>query len=217
MIRGCQDDELLLGSRLLMINLDFVVLFKFVWSERVLAIIISAKVWMKSYLPLLQESNLNVSHSRDSIFYVENEDFRSKDPEWIFWTHTSCTLIYFDTLSPLSPVKVQFIFQLVKVAHKIQNCFFIINILSFHYFCFWAILTISYWAVQEVMSPKILVSLQSHSVIYCLELYPLSKVVVDLLFDIINRILLYPESSAAVHNDHVYNTSDSFHVWYSRL
>ncbi len=38
------------------------------------------------------------------------------------------------------------------------------------------------------------------------------KEVVDLPIVIVNRILSYSQSSAAVHTDHVYNISDSLHV-----
>ncbi len=47
----------------------------------------------------------------------------------------------FGSLSPWSPGKAQFISQIVKIAHKIQNCVYITSILSFHLFVsFWAIL-----------------------------------------------------------------------------
>ncbi len=106
--------------------------FFYFWIEIVLAIINSAKIGMISYLPLLQGSNLYVPHLNDSIFYVEIEILDPKifieDPE-----HIHIFLIYFETLSPLSPGKVQFIFKIVKIAHKIRNYLFIISILSFHY------------------------------------------------------------------------------------
>ncbi len=53
----------------------------------------------------------------------------------------------FDSLSPVSPGKAQFISQIVKIAHKIQNCVYITFISSFHYFnSFWAILTYHIWS-----------------------------------------------------------------------
>ncbi len=60
--------------------------------------------------------------------------WRSKRFDWRSWTHTSCSLIYFGSLSPLSPGKAQFISQIVKIAHRIQNCVCITSISSFHYF-----------------------------------------------------------------------------------
>ncbi len=35
---------------------------------------------------------------------------------------------------PLSPGEMQFISQIVRIAHEIQNCAYITSILSFHYF-----------------------------------------------------------------------------------
>ncbi len=53
----------------------------------------------------------------------------------------------FDSLLPLSPGKAQFISEIVKLAHKIQNCVYITFILSFHYFVsFWSILTYHIWS-----------------------------------------------------------------------
>ncbi len=69
-----------------------------------------------------------------------------EDPEFRYLT-------YFDTLSHR---KMQFISQLVNSANEIWNHLFIIYVLSFHYFCFWAVLSLSYilsstrpWFAQE--------------------------------------------------------------------
>ncbi len=146
---------------------------------------------MISYLPLLQGSNLSVPHSKDLVWYFEIYDFRSKDPDWRSWTHTSYSLIYVDNLSPSLPRKVQFISQKFKIAHKFQ--FFIMYLLSFHYFIsFWAHLTISdmeqykrLWAQGFCAS-----SLPLHY-IYFLGFYLVMKGVMDLPFVIVARILLY--------------------------
>ncbi len=82
----------------------FLVLSKFILTERVLAIINSAKIGMMSYLPLIQETNLHVPYLKVSIFLCWIEDFRSNDPDWRSWTHTSCSLIYL----PLSPTKAEY-------------------------------------------------------------------------------------------------------------
>ncbi len=80
-------------------------------------------------------------------FVLKLKIFRSKDPDWRFWTHTHCSLIYFETLSPLPPGEAQFISQIVKISHKAWNCVSITSILSFHYFVsFWAILLHHIWS-----------------------------------------------------------------------
>ncbi len=107
------------------------VLFKFFWTERVYAIINSAKIRMIFYMPLLQGWYLYGLYSKDWILYVEIEDFRAKGPDWRSSTYTCCCLIYFDTFSPLSPEKAWFISQIVRIAHKIRNCLFIIYVFCF--------------------------------------------------------------------------------------
>ncbi len=68
----------------------------------------------------------------------------SEDPEHIL--HVSWSS--FDSLSPFSPGKAQFISQIVIIAHKVWNCVYITSILSFHYFIsFWAILTYHIWSI----------------------------------------------------------------------
>ncbi len=59
-----------------------------------------------------------------------------EDPEHLL--HVPWSI--FDSLSPFSPGKAQFISQTVKIAHKIWSCVYITCILSFHYF-------ISFWAI----------------------------------------------------------------------
>ncbi len=81
-------------------------------------------------------------------FVLKLKVFRSKDPK-ILTEDLEHKLIVpwfiFGSLSPLSPGKVQFISQIVKIAHKIWNCIYITSILSFHYFIrFWAIVDLSY-------------------------------------------------------------------------
>ncbi len=63
---------------MLMVTWDIDCIVKFVRTEKVLAIINSAETGMISNLPLLQE--LNLPGLKNSIFYVEIENFRSKDP-----------------------------------------------------------------------------------------------------------------------------------------
>ncbi len=117
------------------------ILSKFVWKKEVLATINSSKIGMIFYLTLLQESNIYVPYSKDLIFCIEIQDILIEDPEHIFLVPWSI-LIH---LSPLSPGRVQFISQTVKIAHRIPNHLFIIHILSFHYFIsFWAISTTSF-------------------------------------------------------------------------
>ncbi len=64
------------------------------------------------------------------------------------------------------------------------------------------------------MSPKILVPILSVTrYTYCLGSYLVIKGVVESPLIIIGMILSYPGSNAAVHAGHIYNTSDSLHVW----
>ncbi len=94
--------------------------FKFVWTERVQVIIDSANFDMICYLSLLQELNLHLSVSKDSIFHVEIEDFKFKDSKQLL-------------IDTLSPERMQFISQIIKIAHKVQNhlyyIYFIISLL----------------------------------------------------------------------------------------
>ncbi len=62
------------------------------------------------------------------------------------------------------------------------------------------------------MNPMILVPQLCAAIIYCQEFYLVIKGVVELPFIIIIRILLHPESSAAVNTAQICNASDSLHV-----
>ncbi len=75
----------------LIVTLDKKVLFKFFWTERVYTIVDSAKIGMKYYLPLLQNSNPYLHDSKDLIFYVEIIDLKImiEDLEHIFLVHWS--------------------------------------------------------------------------------------------------------------------------------
>ncbi len=110
-----------------------------------------SQYWNDILLALLQGSNLYIPYMKDSIFYVEIEDFRSKDLDWRSWTHVDCSSIYFDNFSSLLPGKAKFISQIVKIAHKIRNYLFNMNILSYHYLIsFWAIWLYHIWSSLEV-------------------------------------------------------------------
>ncbi len=124
------------------------------------------------------------------------EDFRSKDTDWRFWIHVSCSLIYFDISSP---GKAQFISQLIKLSHIIKYLLFITCILSFHYFMsFWALLTTPYLEHYKRYWAKGSLSLFSVSLFYVLfRIYLVIKGVVDLPLIIAIMILLYHESSSA--------------------
>ncbi len=107
----------------------------------------------------------------------------SEDPEWRSWTHTSCSMIYIDTFSSLSPGKAQFNYQIVKLAHEILN-YLHMYIKSFHYFIsFWAILTISYlYEYKSLLAQGCWCHLLVVQHIYYLGFYPLIKGVVELPF-----------------------------------
>ncbi len=66
------------------------------------------------------------------------------DPKKIIEYPEHMYLIHWSILLPDHQGKCKFIFQLVKVAHKIQNELFLIYILSLHYFSLWVTLTTSY-------------------------------------------------------------------------
>ncbi len=128
------------------------VLFEFGWKREVCAIINPAKIGMILKLPMLSALNQMVREQSRIVPYPfwmsqhwfllvtyqvlcwnwRSEDPKDmiEDPEYILhvpWSN-------FDSLSPLSPGKTLFISQVVKKAHKIQNCLCITSILSFHYF-----------------------------------------------------------------------------------
>ncbi len=124
----------------------FFVLFEFAWKREVSAIINPAKIGMILRLSELPESNQMVRRTFQdcfiSILYVtalisthEIPGFtwklkirRSKRFDWRSWTHIHVPWSILVPLSPLSPGKAQFISQIVKIAHKIQNCVYITSI-----------------------------------------------------------------------------------------
>ncbi len=91
------------------------VLSKFVWIRGVLAIINSAVIGMIFHKPLLTESNHNLIKCSRIVAYPfrafqyqlllvkyqvscwDHRLYDPKDPDWRSWTHTSFSLIYFDT------------------------------------------------------------------------------------------------------------------------
>ncbi len=77
------------------------VLFKFVWTKRVLSIINSAKIEMISYLPLIQDRIFMFLTQKIHFSMLKLKIFRTKDSDWRSWTHASCSLMYFDTPFPL--------------------------------------------------------------------------------------------------------------------
>ncbi len=138
------------------------VLFEFAWKREVCAIINPAEIGMILRLPMHLESNQMVKKRSRIILYlfctsqhrflhvkyqVFCRNWRSEDPKDLIEDlehilHVPWSI--FGSLSPLSPGKAQFISQIVKIAHKIQNCVYITSILSFQYFIsfllFWHII-----------------------------------------------------------------------------
>ncbi len=123
------------------------VLFKLVWKEQALAIINSVNIEMISYLPLLQGLNLYVLYSKIRFLMLKLKILEPKilieDPDHILVIPWSILTPF----SPLSPGNAQFIFQIVKIAHKTANHLFIVSILLFHYLMsFWGIWQYHIWS-----------------------------------------------------------------------
>ncbi len=160
------------------------VLFEFASKREVIAIINPAKIGMILRLPALPESNQMVKEHSKIIQYPfktskhwflhvkyqvlcrnwRYEDLKDSIEDLEHILHVPWSI--FGSLG-----KMQFISQIVKLAHKIRNCVYITSILSFHYFIsFWAILTYHIWSsirnISDVLSPKISGSLLSFCYVY---------------------------------------------------
>ncbi len=98
-----------------------------------------------------------------------------RDPEHIL--HVSWSI--FDSVSPLSPRKVYFISQIIKIAYKIRNCVYIWSILSFHYFVsFWEIWLYHIWSSIRglfVTSIFIFITYVAHSIVPLVSLLVLGE------------------------------------------
>ena len=139
-------------------------------------------------------------------------DWRSKDPKDLFRDHEHAHTLFLDLISPLYTWEAQFIFQIVKIAHKIRNCVYITSILSFHYFVsFWAIwlyhIRSSYRGFRGYEPKDLGASTLCLCYIYCLGFYLVMLGAEDLLSTFWTGNI-FPKSTAAVDTGHINNTSD---------
>ncbi len=141
------------------------VLFDFIRKRGVCAIINSAKIGEVAYASRIESDVLGTFQDRSILiidviasiptcnYQVLSWNWRSKDPKDLFEDNEHAHTLFLDLVSPLYTWEAQFIFQIVKIAHKIQNCVYITSISSFHYFVsFWAVwlyhIRSSYWGFR---------------------------------------------------------------------